>query len=107
MESSLRVTITASPSTLTPISGAIGREIFPFGLSRRTSPGSTLTFTPLGILTGSLPMRDTLQPPSAHQTPQITSPPAFFSAALRPVVTPTEVVTIRVPNPPATRGSLR
>lgn len=77
----------------------------PFPPSTFTEPAPTVTFTPFGIRTGSLPMRDT--PPPFYQIEQISSPPAFFSRALRPVVTPTEVVTMSVPKPLYTRGMLR
>ena len=80
------------------------RHLAAFAPSTLTEPGATLTFTPFGILTGNLPMRDTPSP--FYQIVQISSPPAFFSRALRPVVTPTEVVTMRVPKPLNTRGSV-
>ena len=102
--SEVRPTTTASPSTETVTSGSMARVTAAFAPSTLTEPGVTLTFTPFGILTGNLPMRDTPSP--FYQIVQISSPPAFFSRALRPVVTPTEVVTMRVPKPLYTRGSV-
>jgi hypothetical protein len=100
--STFRPTTTMSPFTATVMSGSKVRVTVLFAPSTFTDPGATLTFTPFGILTGNLPMRDT-QPPF-YQIVQISSPPAFFSRAFRPVVTPTEVVTMRVPKPLYTRG---
>ena len=93
--SAVRPTTSASPSTATVMSGSIARVTALFAPSTFTEPEVTLTFTPFGILTGNLPMRDTPSP--FYQIVQISSPPTFFSRALRPVVTPTEVVTMRVP----------
>ena len=95
-------TTTVSPSTATVMSGSTARVTASFPPSTFTDPGARLTFTPFGILTGNLPIRDTPSP--FYQIVQISSPPAFFSRALRPVVTPTDVVTMRVPKPLYTRG---
>src|SRR5258708_4771368 len=94
-----------------------GTVCLPLGPSTNSSL-PTVIFTPLGSGIGFFPTRDINPslalhftygprgPRRAYQTWQRTSPPTPSLRADFPVMTPRGVVSILIPSPPSTRGTL-
>src|ERR1051325_12202475 len=90
---------TTLPSTLTSTSGGKVVCSLPFGPSKRTPFESTATLTPLGIVTGNFPIRDTGTPRLHYHTEQISSPPTLAFWASRSTRIPFGVESTCTPKP--------
>ena len=99
-----RSTVKLPSSNLSFISGWRVRRSSPLGPFTATVLPWRSRFTPLGRVTGFLPIRDIA---ASYQTTARSSPPRFALRASRSVISPFGVETIAMPRPFLTRGSSR
>ena len=100
LSSLLRATTTWPPSIVTVTTGRMCCCSEPFGPLTATVESFSVTSTPDGMATGSLPMRDMID----YHTYARTSPPKPSRLARLPDMMPLEVDMMTRPSPPRTRG---